>query len=40
MKKDHYVVSPIPTRRELIQYLPSKPLHQKTAVEITQKKHP
>ena len=37
MKKDHSVVSQIPTRRQLFLYPPSKLSPQKTAVETTQK---
>ena len=37
IKKDHSVVSQIPTRRQLLPYPPSKLSPQKTAVETTQK---
>ena len=37
MKKDHSVLSQIPTRRQLLPYPPSKLSPQKTAVDPTQK---
>ena len=37
MKKYHCVASPIPPRRQLLPYPPSKPSPQKAAAETTQK---